>query len=119
MDIRSMLQVSAIVLLVTAAVGVAMAIVRFVRSRNPPAWLSMLHGLLAAAGLTLVGYAAFGAGISALATTGLVLLVLAAAVGAFLNLAFQWKQRLLPPMLVAVHATLAVIGFGCLLLAAF
>jgi len=119
MDIRSMLQVAAILVLVTAVGGVVMALVRFARGRNPPAWLSMLHGLLAAAGLVLVAYAAFSVGISMLAITGLLLLVLAAAVGAFLNLAFQWKRRLLPPMLVAVHATLAVIGFGCLLLATF
>jgi len=119
MGIHTMLQVASVLLLVTAVGGVVMAIVRFARGRNPPAWMSMLHGLLAGAGLTLIACAAFSAGIPALAIAGLVLLGLAAAVGALLNLAYQWKQRLLPAMLVAVHATLAVVGFGCLLMAVF
>jgi hypothetical protein len=119
MEHASMLQTAVIVLTIAAAGGLVMAGIRFARKTNPPAWLSMLHGLLAAAGLTLILYAACTVGIPALATTGLVLLVLAAAGGAFLNLAFQWKQRLLPAAIVVVHASLAVIGFCCLLVAAF
>jgi hypothetical protein len=119
MEHASMLQTAVVILAIAAAGGLVMAGIRFARKTNPPAWLSMLHGLLAAAGLTLILYAACSVGIPTLATTGLVLLVLAAAGGAFLNLAFQWKQRLLPAAIVVVHAGLAVIGFCCLLVAAF
>ena len=43
----------------------------------------------------------------------------AAAGGAFLNLAFQQKQKLLPGAIVFGHAGLAVVGFACLAVAAF
>jgi hypothetical protein len=39
-----------------------MAGIREGRRRNPPAWLTMFHGLPAAAGLTLLLYAAFARG---------------------------------------------------------
>ena len=39
--------------------------------------------------------------------------------GVYLNLAFHWKQVLLPKGIVIVHALLAVVGFVLVLLAAF
>jgi hypothetical protein len=119
MDSLAMLRAAVVMLTIAAAGGLLMAGIRFARGANPPAWLSMLHGLLAAAGLTLVAYAAFTAGVPALARVGLILLVVAAAGGAFLNLRYQWKQRLLPVAIVIAHASLAVLGFACLLAAAF
>lgn len=75
--------------------------------------------MLAASGLTLAIYAAWIDGVSTLAKLAIVLLVLAAAGGAFLNLGYQWKQRLIPITIVIGHALLAVIGFGLLAKAAF
>ena len=54
-----MLQTATILLALTALGGLLMAGIRFATRRNPPAWLAMLHGLLAASGLTLLVYAAF------------------------------------------------------------
>lgn len=119
MDDRSMLQAAVWLFAIAAAGGLVMAAIRFGGQRNPPAWLSMLHGLLAAAGLTLVIYAGFTTDAPALARIGGGLLLVAAAGGAFLNLAFQWKQRLLPGSIVAVHALLAIAGFICVAMAAF
>ena len=119
MDSMTMLRTAVAIFAIAAAGGLVMAGVRFSRQVNPPAWLAMLHGLLAAAGLTLVGFAAFTAGVPSTAKIGFVLLLVAAAGGALLNLNYQWKQRLLPGSIVAVHATAAVVGFGCLLVAAF
>jgi hypothetical protein len=119
MDSITLLRTAVVLFAIAAAGGLVMAGIRFVRQINPPAWLSMVHGLLAASALTLVLLAAFTVGVPPVAKGGLVLLVVAAAGGAFLNLGYQWKQRLLPSAIVVVHAALAVTGFACLLVAAF
>ena len=79
----------------------------------------MLHGLLAGAALTLLAYAFFTVGLPGTAALGLLLLVLAALGGVYLNLAFHWKQVLLPKGIVIVHTLIAVVGFVLVLLAAF
>jgi len=99
--------------------GLLMAGMRLVGVERPPVWLAMLHGFLAASGLTLLLYAAFTIGIPAIAQYGLGLLLLAAASGATLNLFFHWKLRPLPIPLMIVHAMLAVIGFLLLATAIF
>ena len=119
MDARTLLQAAVWLFAIAAAGGIVMAGIRFGGQRNPPAWLSMLHGLLAAAGLTLSLYAAIVADAPGLARAGAGLWLVAAAGGAFLNLAFQWKQRLLPASIVVVHALLAVAGFLCVAVAAY
>jgi glucose uptake protein GlcU len=119
MDSMTMLQTALALFLVAAVGGVAMAAIRFKGARNPPAWLAMLHGLLAGAGLTLLLYAAWVAGVPALAQLAAGLFVLAAAGGVFLNLAYHQRGRPLPKGIVAVHGVLAVVGFLLLWLAAF
>lgn len=119
MDAISMLRTSAILFALAAAGGLLMAGIRFAGKRNPPAWLAMGHGLLAAAGLTLLVYAACVAGVPPMADVAILLFLLAAAGGAVLSLAYKWKQILLPAWLVIVHALAAVGGFLLLLAAAF
>jgi hypothetical protein len=119
MGSMTMLQTAVVVLAIAASGGLLMAGIRFFATINPPAWLAMLHGLLAAAGLTLAVYAAATIGVPALAEMAIALLVLAAVGGAFLNLRYQWKQQLLPTGIVLAHAGLAVIGFGLLAKVAF
>jgi hypothetical protein len=119
MDAIAMLQAAVALFGVAALGGLVMAGVRFSRKVNPPVWLSMLHGLLAAGGLTLVAYAALVAGVSSRAQIALVLLLLAAAGGVTLALGYQWKQRLLPATIVVGHALAAVAGFALLFLAAY
>lgn len=119
MDTRQILQVAVWLFAIAAAGGLVMAGIRFGAKRNPPAWLAMVHGLLAASGLTLVLYACLALSAPALACVGAVLLLIAAAGGAFLNLGYQWKDRLLPSSIVVLHALLAIIGFACVALAAW
>ncbi|MEO8809734.1 MAG: hypothetical protein ABI386_05775 [Rhodanobacter sp.] len=95
-----------------------MAAVRIFSNSNPPAWLAMLHGLLAAAGLTLLLFAAFTAGIPRHATWALILLAIAALGGLLLNLGYQEKRKLLPKPVMYVHALIAVAGFILLIVAA-
>ncbi|MCX7041387.1 MAG: hypothetical protein NT117_01590 [Gammaproteobacteria bacterium] len=115
----TMLQTAVVIFAIAAAGGLLLAGIRFFANINPPAWIAMVHGLLAASGLTLAIYAAWIDGVSTSAKLAIVLLVLAAAGGAFLNLGYQWKQRLIPITIVIGHALLAVIGFGLLAKAAF
>src|SRR4051812_5833783 len=63
MSIQSFLWVAIALFAIAAGGGLVMAGVRAVGDRNPPAWLAMLHGLLASAGLTLLLFAAFTVGL--------------------------------------------------------
>ncbi|HEX9718945.1 MAG TPA: hypothetical protein VGA59_04375 [Ramlibacter sp.] len=114
-----MLKTAVVLFALTAMGGLIMAFIRFSGSERPPSWLAMGHGLLAGSGLTLVLYDAFTAGLPTLAWLGAGVLVVAAAGGAFLNLAYHAQLKALPKGIVVLHALLAVAGFGLLALAAF
>lgn len=119
MDAQLMLKTAACLFALAALGGLVMAGIRFAAKRNPPVWLTLGHGLLAAAGLTLLAYAAFVPGVPLLAWVALGLFVLAALGGVVMNLGYQWKQRPLPSGLLVVHALVAVVAFLLLSLAAF
>jgi hypothetical protein len=119
MDMVLMLRTACALLALGALGGVGMAAIRFSRGVNPPAAFAMAHGLLAAAGVTLLAYADFTSPVPATAWLALALLLGAAALGAWLNLGYQWRQRTIPAGLTFVHVGIAVAGFLCLLAAAF
>ncbi|MBJ6979759.1 MULTISPECIES: hypothetical protein [unclassified Luteimonas] len=116
-DMMRLLQAAAVLFTLAALGGLVMACIRFMGRHNPPAWIAMLHGLLAAAGITLLAYGWYAYGIPAAALLALLLFLLAAAGGAVLSLAYKWKQRLLPAGLVIGHAVAAVAAYVLLLLA--
>ena len=116
MDVQTLLVTVVVLFTIAALGGIAMAAMRLGGGNNPPAWLAMLHGMLGAAGLTLLVFAAFTADLPALATASAVLLVLAALGGVVLNLGYHWHGRLLPKGLIVGHAALAVLGYVALLL---
>lgn len=118
MTIQIVLWTTVAILAITAAGGLVMAGVRMFGDRNPPAWLAMLHGLLAGAGLTLLLFAAFTVGLPQYALWALVLFVVAALGGVFLNLGYQEKRLPLPKPVMYIHASIAVVGFILLILAA-
>lgn len=115
METYTMLQTAAVLFGAAALGGLLMAGMRFSGTPRPPAWLAMGHGLLAAAGLTLLIYAAATAGVPRTAQIAMVLFVIAAAGGAAMNLLYHWKLLPLPVPLMLVHALLAVAGFVLLL----
>ena len=117
-NIQTILYVAIVLFAIAAAGGLVMAGVRVSGNRNPPAWLAMLHGLLAGAGLTLLLFAAFTIGLPHYALWALILLVIAALGGVVLNLGFQEKRELLPKPVVYIHALIAVVGFILLIVAA-
>lgn len=114
MDTMMMLRVAAALFALAAVGGLLMVGIRLAGNRNPPTWLAYGHGLLAAAGLTLLIYPALTVGIPQRAQLALLLLIAAAAGGSFLNLAYHWQQRPLPKPLMFGHLLLAVLGFGLL-----
>jgi hypothetical protein len=111
-----MIKTSLILFTLTALGGVVMGFVRLGRGLNPPSWLAMVHGLLAASGLTLLLYAFFTAGLPGLAGWALLLFVVAAAGGLVLNIGYHAKAALLPKGIVVVHALVAVVAYALLLM---
>jgi peptidoglycan/LPS O-acetylase OafA/YrhL len=119
MEPNLMLKTSTALFAIAALGGALMAFIRFTGKPHPPSWLAMLHGLLAAAGLTLLVYAACTTSVPSLATLALILFLVAAAGGVLLNLRFHLNDIALPKWLVLVHGSIAVVGFVCLLMAAW
>src|SRR5688572_6395456 len=104
-------------LAIAALGGLTMASIRFGGKPQPPTWLAMLHGFLSAAALTLLLYAYITVGLPSLAAWGLLLFLIAAAGGTYLNLNYHWKMQPLPKGIIVGHAGLAVLGFALLLAA--
>jgi hypothetical protein len=119
MEAAQILLTASVLLAVAAAGGLVMAGIRFVGNRPPPPALAMLHGLVAAAALTLLLYAAATVGLPNMALLALALFLAAAGGGAILNLNYHWKQRPLPKWLIVTHASAAVFGFVLLVTATF
>lgn len=119
MEPNLILQTCVALLAISAVGGIVMATIRFSGKPHPPTWLAMLHGFLSASALTLLIYAALTVGLPTLALTATVLFVLAAIGGVTMNLNYHWKALPLPKWLVLVHAGIAVVGFVCLLVAAW
>ena len=110
MNSMMMLQTASTLLLLAAAGGLLMAFRRIVQKVNPPSWLAMAHGFLAASGLTLLAYAGLTDRIDGGASVGLVLLAVAAIGGVIMNLGYQLADKLLPASLLSLHIALAAVG---------
>ncbi len=119
MEPNLVMQTAVVLFAISALGGIAMAGMRFAGKPHPPIALAMLHGFLSAAALTLLIYAACTVGLPSLALTATVLFVIAAIGGVVMNLNYHWKALPLPKWLVLVHAAIAVVGFLCLLVAAW
>lgn len=117
MESAPMLKAALVLLTITALGGVVMGVTRLGRNANPPSWLAMLHGLLATMGVTLLLYAYFALGVPPLAGWALLLFLVAAAGGVYLNLGYHVKAVLMPKPIVIVHAVIAVVGYVLLLMA--
>ncbi len=117
MDVQTMLRTAVVLLAITALGGLLMAGMRFSGRPHPPTLITMVHGLLAASGLTLVLYVALTAGLPGGGWIGLVLLLAAVLGGLVLNLRYHWERRELPIPLILGHAAAAAIGLVVLALA--
>lgn len=109
MDGDTMLIWAVVSLVLTSAGGVVMMALR-AGGHLIPDWLTMVHGLFAAAALALLLYAAVYHGLPARAWVGLMLPGIAGAGGLYLNLGFQAQRRLLPFGVVVAHGLIAAAG---------
>ena len=117
MDALSIMKTAAVLLGIAAIGGLLMAVIRFRGADRPPTIFVMAHGLLAAAALTLLLYAAATVGLPTLATMATGIFVVVALVGAALNLMYHAKQLPLPKSPIVIHGLVAVVGYVLLLLA--
>jgi hypothetical protein len=117
MEPKTSMQVATCLFAIAALGGLVMAAIRLGGKRNPPPALALLHGLLGAAGLTLLAYAWATVGLPAMAQLATAALLAAALGGLVLNLNHHWKGLPLPVPFMLGHAALAVAGFALLVLA--
>lgn len=96
---------------VAAVIGVYM-LTRIFSGALPPWLAGILHGALAATGLVLLLYTAFGTGVapSPVLLFASVILVIAA-LGGFILVSFHARQKAPPRALALVHGVAAVVGF--------
>jgi hypothetical protein len=117
MDPVHAMNTAAVLFAIAALGGLTMAAIRLRGADRPPSSFAMLHGLLAGAGLTLLVYAWCTVGIPVLAQYSVIVLALAAAGGAYMNLRYHSQMLPLPIPLMIGHALVAVSGFALLLVA--
>ena len=111
------LQTATVLFGLAALGGVLMAVLRFRGAPRPPSSIAMVHGLVAAAGLTLLLYFGATKGIPPLAQAATGVFLVAALGGLYLNIQFHSKLQPLPIPVMLLHALIAVVGFVLLLVA--
>jgi hypothetical protein len=110
----------AVIAFVLAAIGgLTLAAIRLGGAPWPPLWLALVHGVVAAAGVALLAYAAYTPGIAGLAQAALGIFILAALGGAVLLLGFHLRSKPLPIAFVLGHGLIAATGLVLLLLSYF
>jgi hypothetical protein len=119
MEPSSSMQSASVLLGIGAVGGLLMAGIRLSGRPRPPTPIVMLHGVLAAAGLTLLIYAALTVGVPPMTQLAIGILIVAALGGAVMNLGYHSKALPLPIPLMLGHAVLAAAGFALLLLSMF
>ncbi len=117
MDTQTILFVACVLFGVAGAGGIVMALIRLGKKTNPPHWIAMLHGFIAAAGVTLLAYVTIFAQVPDLAQLALLAVLLAAAGGVWMNLGRHQQGVLIPNSIMVAHALVAVAGVALLLLA--
>lgn len=111
------LRTAAVLFGLAALGGILMLLIRLRGAPRPPTLIAMVHGLVAAAGLTLLVYFAIATTIPPLAKVATGILLAAALGGVFLNVRFHSQLQPLPIPLVLVHGLVAVSGFVVLVYA--
>lgn len=119
MEPTKMLQIATYMFALTALGGIVMGWIRFTRGTNPPSWLAMAHGFLAAAGVTLLAYAVLVIGAPSMALVSLLLFLGGSVGGIVLNLYYHLKDKPLPKGIVTLHAVISMVAFALLYMVAF
>ena len=103
-----------VILFAVAALGGLVLGVSGLRRRNLPMWLSLIHGVVAAAGLItlILGIVPGNAGTLPIIS---LILFLIAALGGFVLFSYHLRRKPHPKGLIVIHALAAVIAFVLLL----
>lgn len=114
-----MIYVAAVVALALAAFfGVVMGILLAFHGKNPPPrFLAWTHGILAVAGIAILAVAVITTANEGLGRDALIALAVVAVAGLAL-VSFHGRGKRLPAALWALHALLALGGFGLAVVAA-
>lgn len=118
MDTATMLTTATYLFAGSAVGGIIIALMRFSGVPRPPLWFAMGHGLIAAAGLTLLIYATLMGEVPGMVQVATLLFLGAALGGAALNLLYHSKGLALPIPLIIGHGLIAVVALGMLWLGA-
>jgi len=100
---------NALIIFAVAAVGGLVLAAKVLMGKQAPWAVSIIHALLGAAGLVLVGMVVLDGSGAGRVTAALALLVVAA-LGGFYLASFHLKGALAPKSIVVVHAGVAVAG---------
>jgi hypothetical protein len=111
LDAKLIFRAATWLLSVAFASGLAMAFIRFGTDRPSPPWVAKLHGFAAASAMSLLIFGWFNFAFSGPGLYGVLTLLVAAAMGLFLNLGYHWKRKPLPEWLVFAHLSVAFVGF--------
>src|ERR1041384_4647515 len=102
---------AAAIFVASAAVGgMVMAMIRFSGRDYPPAFLAVIHGVFAAAGIVTLLVAALAPGVALSIRIALILFI-GAAIGGFSLVYFHVQKRPLPISYVVIHGLVAVVAF--------
>ena len=115
MGMFTMVETATLLFIIAAAGGLVMAAIRLRGKPLPPAWLAMLHGFIAAAGLTLLVFAVLTDVVPAAAKVALIFFLAAAVAGIAMYLSYRVKQKPLPTSLMFLHAALAAVGVALMI----
>ena len=111
LEIKLIFQAATWLLVIAFLSGLAMAGIRFASDKPSPPWLAKLHGFAAVSAISLLTFCWATIGLGRAGTYGLLILLIAAASGIVLNLAFHWLHKPLPEWLVFAHMCAAFLGF--------
>jgi hypothetical protein len=113
------MQIAAVLFALAALGGVTLTAIRLSGKPQPPLWMALGHGAVAAAALATLGYAAATTTLPTLAQIALGVFILAALGGATIFGLFHLRNKPLPIPLVLAHGAIAIAGFVLLLMAIF
>jgi hypothetical protein len=104
-----------VILFAVATVGGLVLGVLGLRQRDLPMWLSIIHGLVAAAGLISLILGVVQGGTGLLPIIALILFLIAA-LGGFVLFSYHLRRKPHPKGLIVTHALAAIIAFVLLLI---
>ena len=113
------MEIAAVLFAIAALGGGTIAAMRLSGTPRPPLWMALGHGVIAAAALIALTYAAVTTTLPALAQLALGVFVLAALGGVTLFVCFDLRKKPLPIPLVLGHGAMAIAGLVLLVMAIY